>query len=451
MSTSITPFAEDSASELYLGFFGRTPDTAGLLYWAAQIAAGASPLLIAQSFAQSSEFATQYAGLSAIAQVNQIYENILHRAPDSSGAQFWTTQLQSGTPIGQIVWSVVNAAFNQQGGVDASLVQGEIHNAESLMAPLVTNTPSVEWNVNSGFGEINTASAISAALDVALPQGTPVKVGLGAWQLGTAHFQDAWAAGYTGKGIVIAQIDTGIDLNNVALTQNLNSASWNFVSNNANVQDDNGHGTAVASEMIAAPSVTGLVGGAYDAQLMVLKTMDANGNGTEANLINAINYAVSHGANVINLSLGGVTPDGAELTALNNAAAHGVIVCMAAGNAGASSTQYPANYAQQASTSIAVGSTALNLDGSTVAFASNTNATGSSAPYNYVDAPGVHVLAYGLDGVLETWTGTSFATPLVAAEVADILSAHTGLTATQVVQAVVNTTVGLVGVQTVTA
>ena len=452
MTVPITPYAQDSASELYLGFFGRTPDTAGLIYWATQIASGSDPLNIAQSFAQSTEFSAQYAGLSANAQITQIYENILHRAPDASGSQYWGAQLQSGTPIGQIVWSLVNTAFNEQGSADGALVQGEIHSAENLMAPIVTNTPLISWNPTSGFGEINVASALSATLDLVLPQYPTVKVNSGAWQTSAAHFQDAWAAGYTGKGIVIAEIDTGVDLNNAALTQNLSVASWNFVSNNANVQDDNGHGTAVASEMIANSSnANGLVGGAYGAQLMVLKAMDANGNGTQANLIGAINYAVDHGANVINISLGGNAPDPAELAALNNAAAHGVIVCMAAGNAGASSIQYPAYYAQQVSTSIAVGSTALNGDGITVAFASNSNAAGSSMPYHYVDAPGAHVLAYGLNGVLETWTGTSFATPLVAAEVADVLSAHTGLSAAQIVQAVTNTTVGLVGIQTVTA
>jgi subtilisin family serine protease len=168
-------------------------------------------------------------------------------------------------------------------------------------------------------------------------------------------------------------------------------------------------------------------------------------------LVSAINYAVSHGANVINLSLGGAAPSTAELVALNNAAAHGVIVCMAAGNSGAASTQYPASYAQSVTNTIAVGSSALNPDGSTVAFASNTNQAGSSTPFSYVEAPGVHVLAYGLNSVLETWSGSSFATPLVTAAVADVLSAHTGLTAEQVVHAVVNTTVALVGVQTVLA
>jgi len=448
-----TQFAEDNVTELYLGFFGRAPDTAGLSYWATQIANGASPVDVAKGFAQSTEFIAQYSNLSAGAQITQIYQDILNRAPDISGAQYWTSQLNSGTPIGEIVWDLVNASFNQQGTPDGLLVQGKISAAEVLASPVVLNISTTAWSPINGFGEVNLASALSAALNLPLPQGTSIKTSAGEWQIGATHFQDAWAAGYTGKGVVIAEIDTGIDLNNAALTHNLSSASWNFVNNTANVQDDNGHGTAVASEMIAvsASATGGMVGGAYDAQLMVLKAMDASGNGTQANLINAINYAVAHGANIINLSLGGATASPAELTALSNAASHGVIVCMASGNTGASAPQYPATYAQSASTTIAVGSSAQNLGVNSLSFTSNTNQAGSSSSYNFVNAPGTHVLAYGLNGVLETWSGTSFATPLVAAAAADILSAHTGLTAEQVVQAIVNTTVSLVGVQTVLA
>jgi subtilisin family serine protease len=448
--TLVNSAAVDSATELYLGFFGRAPDTAGLAYWASQIASGQTPVSVAAGFAQSAEFHAQYDNLSASAQVNQIYQDILGRAPDAAGAQYWTTQLQTGTAIGQVVWDVVNAAFNEIGTADGVLVQSEVHAGELLASAVVSNTSATPWSAVSGFGEINVASALSAALNTSLAQGSIVKTGLGAWQIGAAHFQDAQAAGYTGKGVVIAEIDTGIDLNNSALTKNLSSASWNFVANNANVQDDNGHGTAVASEMIAqsANSSGAFIGGAPDAQLMVLKALDANGNGTDANLVAAINYAVSNGANVINISSGGGAPDANELAALTNAQAHGVIVVMAAGNAGASSAQYPAQYAQSISTAIAVGSSAQNFSGTTLAFASNSNQAGTQTAYNYIDAPGVSVLAYGLNNVLQTYTGTSFAAPLVTAEVADVLSAHAGLSATQVVQAVVNTAIGLVGLQT---
>jgi subtilisin family serine protease len=162
-------------------------------------------------------------------------------------------------------------------------------------------------------------------------------------------------------------------------------------------------------------------------------------------LVAAINYAVEHGAQVINLSVGGNFNDPSTLAALNNAADRGVIVCMAAGNTGASAPQFPAQYAKSMNTTIAVGAAAKNADGSIV-LASNTNIAGSVTPYNYVDAPGAKVVAYGLNGVLQNWSGTSFATPYVSAAAANLLSANTGLEAELIINAIVNTSVGIVGV-----
>ena len=179
MLSPITQYAEDSVTELYLGFFGRTPDTAGLSYWATQIANGTSPLEVAKGFAQSGEFIAQYSNLSAGAQITQIYQDILNRAPDASGAQYWTSKLSSGTPIGEIVWDLVNASFNQQGTPDGLLVQGKISAAEVLASPVVLNISNTAWSPINGFGEVNLASALSAALNLPLPQGTSIKTSAG--------------------------------------------------------------------------------------------------------------------------------------------------------------------------------------------------------------------------------------------------------------------------------
>jgi subtilisin family serine protease len=450
----ITPSIENAVTELYLGYFGRLPDTAGMVYWSNQIASGASVSSVAQAFAQSAEFTAQYAGLSHAQEVTQIYEHVLDRAPDAGGLSYWTGVLDNGTSISSVVWSIVNTAFNEVGTQDGLLVQNQVATAQSQMAPIVTNQASVTWTAAAGFGQADVAPAFTAVLDAPLVSTTPVATTvLAQWDLGAMHFQSAWSAGYTGKGVVIAQIDTGIDLSNAALTQNLSAYNWNFINNSANVQDDNGHGTAVASELIAA-SVAGnapsILGGAYGAQLMVLKALDANGNATDANIISAINYAVAHGANVINLSLGSNAPDSAELSAIANAVSQGVIVCMASGNTGASNPQYPAAYASGLSSAIAVGASAQTSTGAD-ALASFSNGAGSLTAYNFVDAPGNNILAYGLNGVLQTWSGSSFATPLISAEAADLLSAHSGLSGAQIVQAIVHDTTALVGVQAATA
>lgn len=308
----------------------------------------------------------------------------------------------------------------------------------------VAATPG--WDQRAGFGEIDVLKGLTSVLGKSEQEVfAPLSI-QGQWDLGAMHFQNAWASGFTGKGMVIADIDTGIDLKNADLTKNLNQYNWNFITNSSNVQDDNGHGTCTASEMIAANDGKGVTGAAYDAQLMVLKALDAKGSGSDSNIIAAINYAVVHGANVINLSLGGTTPDANLESALKNASSHGVIVCIAAGNDGSSQPDYPAHYAQTIADCIAVGAT--QSSGSGFAMASFSDKAGSASAYNFVDAPGVGIKGYGLAGKIYSWSGTSMAAPLVAAEAADLLSVHTSLTVDQIVQDIVHGTVSLVGLPT---
>lgn len=452
MQTSRSQFAIDSAAQLYLGFFGRAPDTAGLAYWSSEIDRGATPVNVALGFAKSAEFEAAYGSLTASQQIDLAYRNILERAPDQGGARYWTSQLESGRPIGEIIWSLVNTAFVQQGTADGILIQEKIAAAQSWMAPVLLDQPSSPWSIKTGFGQIDLVSALAAAIGSPIREGMEFKTSIEQWSTPVIGFQDSWSAGFTGKGVVIASIDSGVDLNNAALTQNLSEWSWNFVGNNNNIQDDHGHGTAIASQMIARPLdplEPGLIGGAFDAELMVLKVVDAKGNGTQANLIAAINHAVKHGADVINISLGGGGADANMLKALSHAADNGVIVTLAAGNAGANAPQYPARFAQQASSTIAVGSTSQNADGSVALFA-NTNAAGTNTPYNYVLAPGSKIMAYGLNDTIQSWSGTSFAAPFVSAAVANLLSANTGLAAHQIVDALVNTSVQLIASNTPT-
>lgn len=449
MSAPITQFAQDSATELYLGFFGRTPDAAGLYFWSSQISLGASPLVVASGFAQSTEFAQKYDPLSAADKIKLAYENILERSPDAGGLNYWTGELLAGKPIGHIVWNLVHAAFTQQGTADALLVQGKVAAAQNLMSPVILDVPISNWSATSGYGVINVASALSSVLGITIEQGASFQTSVSQWPIPVTHFPDAWAAGYTGKGVVVAVIDTGLDLTNTALTHDLSPLSWNFIAKNNNVQDDNGHGTAVATQIISQPvegNTNALQGAAYDAELMVLKAMDSSGKGVQANVVDAIYYAVNNGADVINLSLGGGSSDPTIFTALNYAAKNGVIVCMAAGNAGSSAPQYPAAYVQGISTSIAVGAVMQNIEGEVV-WSLSSNAAGTITPYNYIAAPGSEVLGYGLNNVVKSWSGSSFATPYVTAAVANLLSANTGLGAEQIVNALVNTSVELLGFQ----
>ncbi|GBG14524.1 DNA ligase-associated DEXH box helicase [Novimethylophilus kurashikiensis] len=346
------------------------------------------------------------------------------------------------------VFGYVNNVLTTETKYDGSgtLLETDYFNADGTLNHVVTapvaTTPATSptpfpvpgaWDTTSGYGEVNVLNAVNLVTGtVHQAAATPTNLD---WSVTTPKFQDAWANGMTGKGVVIADIDTGIDLTNPALTQHLSQYSWNFVNNSANVQDDNGHGTFTAGEMVAADTGNGVVGGAYDSTLMVLKALDAAGNGSDTDIASAINYAVNHGANVINLSLGASSPDAILQQALQYASAHNVIVCMAAGNEGSNTPDYPAGYAQTITNCIAVGADQQTSTG--LSSASFSNHTGSTTGYNFVEAPGNNVLGYDLHGALGVWGGTSMASPLVAAECADLLSYGHGVTSSQAVQDVV--------------
>ncbi|WNV03282.1 S8 family serine peptidase [Candidatus Methylospira mobilis] len=243
-------------------------------------------------------------------------------------------------------------------------------------------------------------------------------------------------------------------MSNTALTANyLASKSSAFSS----VQDFNGHGTFVASQMIGktgtATNPSPVTGGAYGASLLALN-YETYVAGSYKGIINSvaagITYAVDNGANVINISLASAV-DNELLTALQYASKSGVIVAVAASNQGYTSPTYSANTAQTLGNVIAVGATQYNAYGSDIVQAGLSNQAGSSAAYNYVDAPGANVLGYQIGGGVKAESGTSYAAPEVAAEAAvleqAIKKSNPALDQTQLAAAVVYAiTVGLVGV-----
>jgi hypothetical protein len=84
------------AYRLYQAALDRSPDQAGQSFWSSALKGGATPDQLAQDFIGSPEFQQKYGSLSASDFVSQLYQNVLHRAGDPSGQQFWTAQLQGG-------------------------------------------------------------------------------------------------------------------------------------------------------------------------------------------------------------------------------------------------------------------------------------------------------------------------------------------------------------------
>ena len=132
--------------------------------------------------------------------------------------------------------------------------------------------------------------------------------------------------------VTIAIVDSGVNANHPELRDHL-TAGYNFVANNQDTSDKFGHGTHVAGIAAAATgNGAGIAGVAGGSRIMPVKVLDDEGNGSDADIIRGIKYAVDHGAQVINLSLGGPDPSAGIQDAVDYAVDRGVSVVAAAGN-----------------------------------------------------------------------------------------------------------------------
>jgi len=181
---------------------------------------------------------------------------------------------------------------------------------------------------------------------------------------GGIQMQKAWDIS-AGAGVTVAVVDTGIrkgtDLANTCFV-----AGYDYVNNDSDPIDDNGHGTHVAGTVAQSTNNSeGVAGVAFNSCLMPVKVLDSRGSGTYAQVANGIRYAADNGAKVINLSLGGSSSSLTLEEAVAYAFGKGVTVIAAAGNDNSSTLSYPAAYDDYV---IAVGATRYD---ETLAYYSN--------------------------------------------------------------------------------
>ncbi|WP_414580963.1 S8 family peptidase [Scytonema sp. PCC 10023] len=311
------------------------------------------------------------------------------------------------------------------------------------------------YDFSSGYGLINAAAAVGKAVGQS-PFADVPDLGGNNWGADLVKAPEVWAKGYTGQDVVVAVLDTGVDFNHDDLKDNIwtnpkeiagngkdddgdgfidDVHGWNFADNNNNTLDnsDPGHGTHVAGTIAGENNGFGVTGIAYDAKIMPVKVLNDEGTGSYTSITKGIYYAVDHGANVINLSLGGSSSDDTMQTAIEYASSKGVVVVMAAGNDGGFQPDYPARYADKSG--IAVGAVDKNNN-----MADFSNRAGVSS-LTYVTAPGVDVYSTLPGNQYASYSGTSMASPHVAGVVALMLSANRNLTDAQVRQIVAETAV----------
>lgn len=146
------------------------------------------------------------------------------------------------------------------------------------------------------------------------------------------------------EDVIIAVIDTGVDLKHPDLINKLYSDGYDFVNDDDEADDDHGHGTHVAG--IAAAETDnneGIAGVAWNCKILPVKVMDAQGEGYYSWMISGIDYAVQQGADVINLSLGGDV-DSANLKNILKAAYENDIIVVASAGNDNNPVLYPAAY-----------------------------------------------------------------------------------------------------------
>lgn len=212
----------------------------------------------------------------------------------------------------------------------------------------------------------------------------------------------------TGRGVVVAVVDTGVDGSHPEL-QHAVLPGIDLVGDGDGRTDPNGHGTHVAGIIAAAVDGSGTEGLAPDVKILPVRVLDREGSGDDAVIAQGILWAVRNGAQVINLSLGGTDRDPLLADAVERAVTGGVIVVAAAGNTGESGdVMYPAAHP----TVLAVGAT--GPDDRTAIF---------STRGDYVDiaAPGSMILSTFPGSQYRYESGTSMAAPFVSAAAAVLI------------------------------
>lgn len=334
--------------------------------------------------------------------------------------------------------------------------------------PTGPNLDTIEtgYNLTDGFGEADVHNALEDLLQTTIPEQAPVG---GDYQqdlygIDAIGAPEAWSAGYTGQDIIVAVIDTGVDVNHIELDDNIwqntdeiagngvdddgngyidDTQGWDWVNDDNTVEDLDGHGTHVAGTIAAENNGIGLIGAAYNAKIMPIKVLPADnevGGGTWEDLAAGIRYAVDNGAHVINMSLGGgYFPPIVVQEAIEYANDNNVICVIAAGNSfvddpvNAVSPEAPGNFASEFG--IVVGAVDQNGD-----MANFSNRAGNPIDWKgdgdkellYVTSAGVAIWSTLPGDTLGSLNGTSMATPLVAAACAILLQADPTLTPDQI-------------------
>ena len=290
--------------------------------------------------------------------------------------------------------------------------------AEARVVTALSRSGKVEYAERDGIA-VADAPASSATNDPYLSQ---------QWGLLKIGTPTAWGTTTGSSSVIVAVIDTGADLAHPDLKGRF-TAGYDFVNNDRDPSDDQGHGTATSGIVGAATNnSTGIAGMCWTCTLMPIKALNSSGSGSYSTIANAVTWAADNGADVINLSLGGSTDSSTLHSAVTYARNKGIVIVGSAGNNGTTALTYPGSYSE-----------VLSVAGST----SNDGLYSWSTYGSWVKvaAPGCDYTTARGGGYNSSFCGTSAAAPVVSGMVGLMRAANPGATVSQIESAVTSTAV----------
>lgn len=308
------------------------------------------------------------------------------------------------------------------------------------------------------------------------------------WHLEKINAPEAWDITIGSKDVIIAFIDSGIDISHPDLKQNIwinmdeingdnidndrngysdDAHGWNFVENNNDVRpqfekkclNNDGtvkencklginHGTIIAGIAAAeGNNKRGIAGITWNSKIMPLRALDGAGNGENDSVVNAVNYAVENGADIINLSLVGEGYYKGLEEALRNAYQKGILIIAAAGNNEKGgidmdkNPRYPVCYKGKNGENIAIGVAGTDKNDIRSVFSNyGKNCIDIAAPAEDFYSASVYNAKYdSFEGYYSgLWSGTSLAAPIISGLAALIKSARPALSNSKIYELIIN-------------
>ena len=273
------------------------------------------------------------------------------------------------------------------------------------------------WYLLTGVNDVQAArSTLSSSSEVRAVQvdhvrhtfGDPLYRRYQPYLRASMDVNQAWRRS-SGRGVKVAVVDTGVDPRHEDLPKLL--MGRDFVSDDGNADDGNGHGTFVAGVIAAQRNNGRGIAGVSRASIIPVRVLNSRGFGRDSDIARGIRWAANEGADIINMSLGGGRSSRLLKDAVRYATRQGSLVIAASGNSGGTRPMYPAAYPQV----IAVGATDLS---------DRMTSFSQHGPWLDLVAPGVTIASTLPGDRYAIGDGTSFSSPLVAGSAALLLSEH---------------------------